>query len=146
MADMIESVSPLSYPSDFRHNDDAMRTTYQNDKIAYLSSFRFNLCPENTNNAGYVTEKIFHAVKAGCIPIYWGNEGFPETTILNKDAIIYLDREHPQEALSLIKLLETNPQAYAEFVSQPRFVQGAADEIYAYYDRLETKMKNILSM
>lgn len=146
MADMVESVAPLSYPSGFRHNDDRMHNEYKNDKIAYLNSFRFNLCPENSNNAGYVTEKIFHAVKAGCVPIYWGNEGFPETNILNKDAIIYLDREYPQDALSLIRLLETNPKAYVEFASQPRFVPHAADEIYAYYERLESKLKTILGI
>ena len=146
MADIVESVAPLSYPSDFRHNDDRMRKECKNDKIAYLNSFRFNLCPENSNNAGYVTEKIFHAVKARCVPVYWGNEGFPETNILNKDAIIYLDREHPEEALSLIRLLETNPKAYAEFASQPRFVPHAADEIYAYYERLENKLNSILGI
>ena len=146
IADMVESVAPLSYPSGFRHNDDRMHHKYKNDKITYLNSFRFNLCPENSNNAGYVTEKIFHAVKAGCIPIYWGNEGLPETGILNKDAIIYLDKEHPEDALSLIKLLNTNPKAYAEFAAQPRFVPHAADEIYAYYERLETKLKTILGI
>lgn len=146
MADMVESVAPLSYPSGFRHNDDRMHNEYKNDKIAYLNSFRFNLCPENSNNAGYVTEKIFHAVKAGCVPVYWGNEGFPETNILNKDAIIYLDREHPEDALSLIKLLNDNPKAYAEFAAQPRFTPNAADEIYAYYERLENRLRSILGI
>lgn len=146
MADMVDTVAPISYPSDFRHNDDRMRNEYKNDKIAYLNSFRFNLCPENSNNAGYVTEKIFHAVKAGCVPIYWGNEGFPETDILNKYAIIYLDREHPEDALSLIRLLETNPKAYAEFASQPRFVPNAAEHIYIYIKQLEYKLNNILGI
>ena len=146
MADLVESIEPLTYPSDFRHNDDAMRTRYKNDKIAYLNSFRFNLCPENTNNRGYVTEKIFHAVKAGCVPVYWGNEGFPETNILNKDAIIYLDRENPKPALDLITLLNSNDKAYAEFASQPRFTDNAVDEIYAFYRDLENRMRAILEM
>lgn len=145
MADMVAQVMPMSYPSDFRHNDDDMRGKYNNDKIAYLRQFKFNLCPENTNNKGYVTEKIFEAIKAGCVPIYWGNEGYPEPDILNPKAIVYLDKEHPEEGLALIKKLYEDPKAYAEFVAQPRFLPNAAENIYAYYERLENKI-NMLKL
>ena len=146
IADLVAQVMPMSYPSDFRHNDDDMREKYNNDKIAYLRQFRFNLCPENTNNKGYVTEKIFEAIKAGCVPIYWGNEGYPEPDILNPKAIVYLDKEHPAEGLALLKKLYEDPKAYAEFVAQPRFLPNAADNIYAYYERLENKIREILSL
>lgn len=145
IADLVAQVMPMSYPSDFRHNDDDMREKYNNDKIAYLHQFRFNLCPENTNNKGYVTEKIFEAIKAGCVPIYWGNEGYPEPGILNPQAIVYLDKDNPEEGLALLKKLYEDPKAYAEFVAQPRFLPNAADKIYAYYERLENKIHEILS-
>ena len=144
-ADLVEQIMPISYPSDFRHNDDDLRTTCNDDKNAYLHQFRFNLCPENTNSHGYVTEKIFEAIQAGCIPIYWGNEGYPEPDILNPKAIVYLDKEHPEEGLALLKKLYEDSAAYAEFAAQPRFLPGAADIIYAYYDRLETKLREILT-
>ena len=145
MADLVAQIMPMSYPSDFRHNDDDMRGKYGDDKIAYLRQFRFNLCPENSNNRGYVTEKIFEAIKAGCIPIYWGNEGYPEPDILNPDAIVYLDKDNPEKGVELINKLHNDPQAYAEFAAQPRFLPGAADKIYAYYERLEEKLKEILA-
>ena len=145
MADMVAQIMPMSYPSDFRHNDDDMRGKFGDDKIAYLCQFKFNLCPENSNNQGYVTEKVFEAIKAGCVPIYWGNEGYPEPDILNPKAIVYLDKENPEAGLALLRKLYEDPEAYNEFVNQPRFLPDAVDNIYAYYERLEIKLKELLS-
>ena len=145
MADMVAQIMPMSYPSDFRHNDDDMRGKFGDDKIAYLQQFRFNLCPENSNNRGYVTEKVFEAIKAGCVPIYWGNEGYPEPDILNPKAIVYLDKDNPEEGLALLRKLYEDPKVYAELASQPRFQPGAADKIYAYYEQLETKFRELLT-
>ena len=145
MADMVAQIMPISYPSDFRHNDDEMRGKYGDDKIAYLRQFKFNLCPENSNNRGYVTEKIFEAIKAGCVPIYWGNEGYPEPDILNPKAIVYLDRDNPEEGLSLLRKLYESSEEYAKFAAQPRFLPGAESVIYAYYERLENKLREILA-
>ncbi len=146
MADLVARVMTMSYPSDFRHNDDDMRGKFNDDKIAYLRQFKFNLCPENSNNKGYVTEKIFEAIKAGCVPIYWGNEGYPEPDILNPKAIVYLDKDNPEEGLALLRKLYADQKVYEEFASQPRFLPGAADKIYAYYERMEAKLKDILEI
>lgn len=145
IADMVAQVMPMSYPSDFRHNDDDMRGKFGDDKIAYLRQFKFNLCPENSNNRGYVTEKIFEAIKAGCVPIYWGNEGYPEPDILNPKAIVYLDKNNPEDGLALLRKLYEAPKAYADFASQPRFMPGADEKIYGYYQRLENKLREILN-
>ena len=144
MADLVTQIMPMSYPSDFRHNDDDMRGKYGDDKIAYLRQFKFNLCPENSNNKGYVTEKIFEAIKAGCVPNYLGNEGYPEPDILNPNAIVYLDKDKPEEGLTLLKKLYEDSDAYAAFAAQPRFLPGAEKVIYGYYERLENKLREIL--
>jgi hypothetical protein len=47
----------------------------------------FNICPENTIREGYVTEKVFQAVEAGCIPIYDGPAEV-EPKVLNADRIL----------------------------------------------------------
>lgn len=144
MADLVAQVMPMSYPSDFRHNDDDMRGKFGDDKIAYLRQFKFNLCPENSNNRGYVTEKVFEAIKAGCVPIYWGNEGYPEPDILNPNAIVYLDKDKPEEGLALLRKLHEDPKAYAEFAAQSRFLPGAEERIYGYYERLDEKLRTVL--
>lgn len=42
------------------------------DKIAALKKYRFVLCFENAIFPGYITEKIFDAMFAGCVPVYYG--------------------------------------------------------------------------
>jgi hypothetical protein len=42
-------------------------------KVEFYKKYNFVLAMENSSNPGYVTEKIFHAKVAGCVPIYWGD-------------------------------------------------------------------------
>lgn len=42
-------------------------------KQKWLEGYKFNICFENSSYPGYLTEKLFDAYNAGCIPIYWGD-------------------------------------------------------------------------
>ena len=43
------------------------------NKNETLRDYRFSICYENARDIpGYITEKIFDCLFAGCIPIYWG--------------------------------------------------------------------------
>jgi hypothetical protein len=60
---------------DAHGHDDLVRTCYKgrvDDKYETLRHFRFAMCLENTAFPGYITEKVFDAMFAGCIPIYLG--------------------------------------------------------------------------
>lgn len=49
------------------------------DKIAILKNYKFSICYENTKNInGYITEKIFDAFQAGCVPVYLGAENITD--------------------------------------------------------------------
>ncbi|HPH96715.1 MAG TPA: glycosyltransferase family 10 [Anaerolineaceae bacterium] len=42
-------------------------------KTETLARYRFAICYENTfAYPGYITEKLFDCLKAGCVPVYWG--------------------------------------------------------------------------
>lgn len=41
-------------------------------KLAVMSDYRFCICFENSIYPGYISEKIFDAFSAGCVPIYYG--------------------------------------------------------------------------
>lgn len=43
------------------------------DKKAFLSRYKFTIAFENSSHPGYTTEKIFEALVADTVPIYWGN-------------------------------------------------------------------------
>jgi hypothetical protein len=49
------------------------------NKMGPLSQSRFCICYENARDIpGYLTEKIFDCVFAGCIPVYWGEPNIQE--------------------------------------------------------------------
>jgi len=62
------------------------RGTIKN-KWDVLPNYRFCLCYENIRDEpGWITEKIFDAMRSGCVPIYWGASNI--TDYVNADAFI----------------------------------------------------------
>lgn len=43
------------------------------DKTAFLHDGKFHICFENGSHPGYQTEKLYNALAAGTLPIYWGD-------------------------------------------------------------------------
>lgn len=56
-------------------------------KMNCISSYRYNICPENSLAQGYTTEKVFQSLAAGCVPIYWGCMPV-ENNVLRQDTIL----------------------------------------------------------
>lgn len=87
-------------------------------KIDFLRTARFTLCFENACLPGYTTEKLYDAVWAGCIPLYWGNprvaEDFNPKRFLN-----LLDYPSPQAMLEHVRALDNDPAARLAILSQP---------------------------
>jgi hypothetical protein len=50
-----------------------------NTKFEVYSRSKFSICFENAKDIrGYITEKIFDCLFAGCVPIYWGDPAIEE--------------------------------------------------------------------
>lgn len=130
LADTMSKYGEIKYPSAFRHNDETLKASFNDDKIAYLKQFKFNICPENTNAMGYVTEKIFESISAGCIPVYWGAYSNPEPEVLNLDAII-------------MDLDKCNLKDYDRISQLPRLKDGAEQYIINNFVKLEEKLKDL---
>jgi hypothetical protein len=60
------------------------------EQIEFLSGFKVNVCMENAIEPHYFSEKLYNAVRAGCIPIYHGHPTL-RTGILR--GLIYVDPE-----------------------------------------------------
>lgn len=140
------SISKVSCPGKFRHNDDTLLKDFNDDKMEYLKRFYFNICPENSNAMGYVTEKLFHCISAGCIPIYWGSYNNPEPDVLNKDAIIFWssDEQKNKASLKLISDLYESPKLMNDFLSQPRLLPTAEEYIYNQMDLIEKCVSSLM--
>lgn len=141
---LINSIETIDCPSQFQHNDNTLYEVHNNNKLSYLSQFKFNLCPENSNYEGYVTEKIFDSLSAGCVPIYWGANNKPEIDILNQNRIFLLsiNNEH-LDILNEITALNKNDRKFKSFSDQPVFTKDAPEIIFDYFKNLENKISSI---
>jgi hypothetical protein len=80
---------------------------YHRQKIEFQRRYKFTIAFENASWPGYTTEKIYHAMLADTVPIYWGNplvhRDFNTRSFLNAadfaslddlvDAVAALDRD-----------------------------------------------------
>jgi len=103
----------------------------------------FNICAENACVKGYVTEKIFEALEAGTIPIYWGDPN-PEPAILNPKRIIFWDESQAENVLAFIKTLSLDIEAREQFLKEPLFVNTAAQEINDHFSSLRRHLERLI--
>lgn len=104
---ILEKILPITrqiYPS--------YRGTVKN-KWDVLPHYRFSLCYENIHDEpGYVTEKIFDCIRAGCVPIYWGAPNI--TDYVDADAFIDRRRFNSDSELEAY-LLSITEKEYERF-------------------------------
>jgi hypothetical protein len=100
-------------------------------------NFRFGLCYENVRDEpGYVTEKMFDCMRAGCVPVYWGASNIcelvaPETFVDRRkfssdaelaDFLLGVDESRHEQYLRSIRTFLRTEQ-FAEFLP-PAFAES----------------------
>ena len=100
-------------------------------KIEYTSKAIYSICPENSEFPGYCTEKIFQALEAGTVPVYWGVD-LPEPDLINRNKYHFCKGE---SSLGQLK----------EYFSGNVFRDGASDIIKKYYTDLRDHIKRLLN-
>ncbi|WQW58621.1 fucosyltransferase [Helicobacter pylori] len=85
------------------------------NKNEFLSQYKFNLCFENSQGYGYVTEKIIDAYFSHTIPIYWGSPSVAKD--FNPKSFVNVhDFKDFDEAIDYIKYLHTHPNVYLDML------------------------------
>jgi len=147
--EVIESLQSIDFVcsgGNYKENTNELHTTFKNNKHEFIKQFKFNICPENSNTIAYVTEKIFQAIEAGCIPIYWGSDNKPEQDILNQEAILFWNQKGDNtKTINFIEELVVDKMKYIDFASQQRFLPGAPEIIWNYFKILENKLKDVIN-
>lgn len=142
----LSEIDKIESGGKYLNNTQALKEVYHNNKQEFIGQYKFNICPENSNRVGYVTEKVFEAIKSNTIPIYWGSNNNPEPDVLNKDAILFYDGPESLPALNKqIEELHCNPKLYKEFLNQPKFKPNAEEYIIHLFDGLHSKIQKILT-
>ncbi|WP_187893457.1 glycosyltransferase family 10 domain-containing protein [Helicobacter pylori] len=85
------------------------------NKSEFSSQYKFNLCFENSQGYGYVTEKIIDAYFSHTIPIYWGSPSVAKD--FNPKSFVNVhDFKNFDEAIDYIRYLHTHPNAYLDML------------------------------
>ncbi|GAA8115342.1 glycosyltransferase family 10 [Helicobacter pylori] len=85
------------------------------NKSEFLSQYKFNLCFENSQGYGYVTEKILDAYFSHTIPIYWGSPSVAKD--FNPKSFVNVhDFNNFDEAIDYIRYLHTHQNAYLDML------------------------------
>ena len=89
-------------------------------KYEFIKSRKFNLCFENGSYPGYLTEKLFHALYANVVPIYWGSP--THALDFNPNAMISRhDFNTTEDFIRYIMLVDQNDDLYDNILKQPIF-------------------------
>lgn len=141
----LSDISTVDSAGRYLHNDDSLRDEFGDVKIDYMRQYLFNICPENSSAYGYTTEKLFDAISAGCIPVYWGAD-LADKEVINKDAIIFWDKENNgKEAIRQIGELYSNPKLLEAFLKQPRLMPTAEECILDTFATIEDRLRTIIN-
>lgn len=109
------------------------------DKIEFQKKYKFCIAYENSKHPGYTTEKILHAYKSNCIPIYCGSKTI--TDDFNPETFINAHDFDTETALiNYIKRVDTNESLYNSYMNKPIYSKRWLD---IFNDRNETYFKTI---
>ena len=141
----VKDILDVKLAGQWRNNTRELWDDFGNDKEAYLRTFKFNICAENNDTKDYVTEKIFDAFMADCIPLYYGALNDPEPGLINRDAVIFWNKEGKnEENREKIRELKQNESLYQEFMSRPKLFPAAAEYVIDRYAKLKEHFARIL--
>ena len=88
-----------------------------NDKIEFLSSYKFSIAMENTEGEGYLSEKIIDSFLSGTIPIYYGDYMIDEH--INPETYILIRGEKDiKKKIEYIKEIDNNDELYKKILSK----------------------------
>ena len=143
----ISRIDKVDCAGPWNRNDRSLIDAFGDDKQSYLKQYQFNICPENTQGEGYVTEKLFQSFQSGCIPIYNGYCDDPEPFVVDKNAFIFWSEEGDNdEAVERVRRLSMDDAEYERFLRRPRFRADAVDFIWESLERLRSRLGAILSV
>ena len=121
------------------------------NKIKFLSSYKFSIAMENTEGNGYLSEKIIESFMSGTIPIYYGDYMVDEY-INTKSFILIRDKNDMFKKIDYIKKIDNNDELYEKILKENIFIDNYFKEkieneriefLYHIFDQDKKKAKRI---
>ncbi len=114
------------------------------NRFEFIKNYKFTLAFENSSFPGYTTEKIIQPVKAGSIPIYWGNP-LVHLEFNPKSFINVMQFKTFDHAVEYIKLVDSDPALYRKMLEEP-FFYGNQPNIYYQEQRILDFLEMIIKL
>lgn len=134
----LSAYRPVTSPGAVLNNASAPELTERGDrgwrhsKILYQAGFRFTIACENSSFPGYSTEKLYDALLAGTIPIYWGNPRVGD----DFDSRAFVHCRGPDDidaVVDEVRRIDADPDLAATYLQQRDFLPVAPQ---VYFERL----------
>jgi alpha(1,3/1,4) fucosyltransferase len=130
---------------DIQFTSSTAREKHNDIKRNFLEDYFFNICPENSWSPGYTTEKLYHAMISGCVPIYWGcdklDDGF-----YNKEKVFLIDKN----LSNIDKIVDTtidlmnNPNELLHYAGRSPFGENRMQIIENNNNKIMSLFKKII--
>ncbi len=108
--------------------------------LKFMDSYKFSISFENEAHRGYTTEKLFNALLARTVPIYWGN---PDVALdFNPDSFInYYDFSSEKELIDYVIHVDENEELYLKYLNAPIFpasrsMEDIRSDVFSFFDRI----------
>ena len=136
--DEVEDYKPLAYGGPYRNNVGGP----VDDKIEFISKYKFNLALENSIVDGYVTEKILEPMVASTVPVYWGSA--KAKADFNPAAFIDVNDFPTRVArVERLKEIDSDDSRYLEMLRAPKLLNAPDfdSQLVEFLDRIVTQRK-----
>jgi hypothetical protein len=118
--------------NDCKTVDYTLESGWNNLKDVY-SKYKFVMAFENSNEDGYITEKIMNVYISGAIPIYWGTSKVKE--IFNPESFIYApDYKNYDECINTILEISNDPSRLLAMQTADPINKNIYPNYFKYYD------------
>ena len=89
---------------------------WQMTKLNFIKHHKFTIAFENESSLHYTTEKIYHALLAGSIPIYWGDPVVVE--YFNPECFVNChDYNNFEEVVAMVVEIDNNNELYRRYIT-----------------------------
>lgn len=146
LMDGLNEVGEVVSAGKWRKNTSVLKNEYSDDLGAFLADCRYNICIENTNSSGYVTEKVFQALLASSVPIYWGGGDYLEPEVLTGNGILRMLGRDPRAVKEKVANLESDSSFREDWLGQPILTPWAVEWIEERIHTLKSRIDQVLNI
>ena len=125
---LLDKSTRVDYGGPYKNNmGSIVGGNHQDDELLkFYKQYKFVIAIENSKGDHYITEKIFNALKAGVIPIYWGSQNIG--LYVNPKRFIHIKNESMDEMMRVVNLIQNMTDTeFNSMVSEPVLLNSGTE-------------------